>query len=121
MQKLILQAVIKKHALIFLSLLFIAAAFLPLNSVAEKWKPETLPMVFLQNDHRFVCNPDGVLSDTAVFTYKVDNIYAPQAECSIRYDDPKIGIAWPITNPQELLLSEKDLQHAVSFDEAEKF
>lgn len=62
-----------------------------------------------------------VLSDTAVFTYKVDNIYAPQAECSIRYDDPKIGIAWPITNPQELLLSEKDLQQAVSFDEAEKF
>ena len=62
-----------------------------------------------------------VLSDTAVFTYKVDNIYAPQAECSIRYDDPKIGISWPITNPQELLLSEKDLQHAVSFDEAEKF
>lgn len=62
-----------------------------------------------------------VLSDTAVFTYKVDNIYAPQAECSIRYDDPKIGIAWPITNPQELLLSEKDMQHAVSFDEAEKF
>lgn len=62
-----------------------------------------------------------VLSDTAVFTYKVDNIYAPQAECSIRYDDPKIGIAWPITNPQELLLSEKDLQHAVTFDEAEKF
>ena len=62
-----------------------------------------------------------VISDTAVFTYKVDNIYAPQAECSIRYDDPKIGIAWPITNPQELLLSEKDLQHAVTFDEAEKF
>lgn len=62
-----------------------------------------------------------VISDTAVFTYKVDNVYAPQAECSIRYDDPKIGIAWPITNPQELLLSEKDLQHAVSFDEAEKF
>ena len=62
-----------------------------------------------------------VLSDTAVFTYKVDNVYAPQAECSIRYDDPKIGIAWPITNPQELLLSEKDLQHAVNFDEAEKF
>lgn len=62
-----------------------------------------------------------VLSETAVFTYKVDNIYAPQAECSIRYDDPKIGIAWPITNPQELLLSEKDLQHAVNFDEAEKF
>ena len=60
---------IKKHALIFLSLLFIAAAFLPLNSVAEKWKPETLPMVFLQNDHRFVCNPDAVLSDSDIMRH----------------------------------------------------
>lgn len=62
-----------------------------------------------------------VLSETAVFTYKVDNAYAPQAECSIRYDDPAIGIKWPITNPAEVLLSEKDLNHAVSFEEAEKF
>ncbi len=62
-----------------------------------------------------------VLSDTAVFTYKVDNRYAPEAECSIRYDDPEIGIEWPITNPTELLLSQKDLDHAVSFEAAEKF
>lgn len=61
-----------------------------------------------------------VLSDTAVFTYKVDNHYAPQSECSIRYDDPTIGIQWPITG-EELLLSEKDLHHAVSFQEAEIF
>ena len=37
-----------------------------------------------------------VLSDTAVFTYKVDNRYAPESECSIRYNDPTIGIEWPI-------------------------
>ena len=62
-----------------------------------------------------------VLSETAVFTYKVDNRYAPEAECSIRYDDPTIGINWPITAPGAVQLSEKDLRHAVSFADAEKF
>ncbi len=61
-----------------------------------------------------------VLSDTAVFTYKVDNRYAPEAECSVRYDDPAIGIDWPIKG-DDVVLSEKDLTHAVSFAEAEKF
>ncbi len=61
-----------------------------------------------------------VLSDTAVFTYKVDNRYAPEAECSVRYDDPAIGIDWPIKG-DGVVLSEKDLTHAVSFAEAEKF
>ena len=60
-----------------------------------------------------------VLSDEAVFTYKVDNRYAPEAECSIRYDDPTVGIDWPLKEGVEL--SEKDLRHAVSFAEAEKF
>ncbi len=62
-----------------------------------------------------------VLSDTAVFTYKVDNRYAPEDECSIRFDDPTLNIAWPITTKDKLLLSDKDLKHAVWFDEAEKF
>jgi len=61
-----------------------------------------------------------VLSDTAVFTYKVDNRYAPESECSIRYDDAELGIQWPITG-SEVVLSEKDLKRAVSFGEAEKF
>ncbi len=61
-----------------------------------------------------------VLSDTAVFTYKVDNRYAPETECSIRYDDPTIGIDWPIKG-DGVVLSEKDLTHAVSFAQAEKF
>ena len=60
-----------------------------------------------------------VLSEEAVFTYKVDNRYAPEAECSIRYDDPTIGIDWPLKEGVEL--SEKDLAHAVNFQEAEKF
>ncbi len=62
-----------------------------------------------------------VLSDTAVFAYKVDNAYMPSAECSIRFDDPEIGIEWPITGKDQLILSEKDLNHALSLAEAECF
>lgn len=61
-----------------------------------------------------------VLSDTAVFTYKVDNRYAPETECSIKYDDPSVGIDWPIKG-REVILSEKDLNKAVNFEDAEKF
>jgi dTDP-4-dehydrorhamnose 3,5-epimerase len=62
-----------------------------------------------------------VLSEKAVFTYKVDNRYAPETECSIRFDDPSLAIQWPIMGEGEVLLSEKDLRHAVSFAAAEKF
>ncbi|SHJ02611.1 dTDP-4-dehydrorhamnose 3,5-epimerase [Bacteroides stercorirosoris] len=48
-----------------------------------------------------------VLSDEAVFTYKVDNAYTPQAEASIRFNDETIGIDWPVAEEQ-LLLSPKD-------------
>jgi dTDP-4-dehydrorhamnose 3,5-epimerase len=60
-----------------------------------------------------------VLSDEAVFTYKVDNVYAPQAEAGIRFDDPDLGIEWPI-DEKDVLTSEKDLK-AGSFREAELF
>ena len=50
-----------------------------------------------------------VLSDTAQFQYKVDNIYAPQAEASLLFNDPALGIDWPV-DPSEMLLSEKDLR-----------
>lgn len=61
-----------------------------------------------------------VLSEEAVFTYKVDNVYAPQAEAGIRWNDPQLGIEWPI-DPKDVLTSEKDLnasflKDAVVFD-----
>ena len=49
-----------------------------------------------------------VLSDEAIFTYKVDNVYAPQAEAGIRWNDPQLAIEWPI-DPKDVLTSEKDL------------
>ena len=60
-----------------------------------------------------------VLSDEAIFTYKVDNGYAPQAVASIRFNDETVGIDWPVAESQ-FIVSEKD-GHAVSFKDAEYF
>ena len=60
-----------------------------------------------------------VLSDEAVFTYKVDNVYAPQHEASIRFDDAELGIDWPMRS-DEILTSKKDLE-ALPFRDAEYF
>lgn len=60
-----------------------------------------------------------VLSDEAIFTYKVDNVYAPEHEASIRFDDPDLNIEWPIAS-NEILTSKKDLD-GVSFKDAEYF
>ncbi|MBQ2210175.1 MAG: dTDP-4-dehydrorhamnose 3,5-epimerase [Prevotella sp.] len=56
-----------------------------------------------------------VLSDEAIFTYKVDNVYAPQAEAGIRWNDPDVGIQWPIA-PQQVLTSDKDLKQPLLRD-----
>ena len=50
-----------------------------------------------------------VMSDEAIFAYKVDNAYAPQAEASIRFDDPDIAINWPIDS-KDVLTSAKDME-----------
>ena len=61
-----------------------------------------------------------VLSDEAVFTYKVDNVYDPQHEASIRWNDEDIHIEWPIS-ADDVLTSEKDLLKATSLKDAEVF
>ncbi len=48
-----------------------------------------------------------VLSEEVIFCYKVDNIYAPQSEGSLVYNDPDLNIEWPIDSAQ-ILVSEKD-------------
>lgn len=52
----------------------------------------------------------AVLSETAVFQYKCDEYYHPEAEGAIAWDDPTLAIAWRI-NPDDVLLSEKDRRH----------
>lgn len=56
-----------------------------------------------------------VMSEEAIFTYKVDNVYAPQAEAGIRWNDPELAINWPI-DPKDVLTSEKDLNAALLKD-----
>lgn len=48
-----------------------------------------------------------VLSETAIFSYKVDNYYSPQCDRGIRFNDPQLNIDWKI-DAQKLQLSEKD-------------
>ena len=49
-----------------------------------------------------------VMSDEAEFVYKVDDFYHPNDEGGLMWNDPAIGIKWPIPEGMELLLSDKD-------------
>ena len=57
-----------------------------------------------------------VMSEEAVFTYKVDNPYAPTHERGLRFDDPTVGVDWKITEPAILNLSDKDRNAALLQD-----
>jgi len=49
-----------------------------------------------------------VLSDYAELQYKCTGIYNSEAESGIRWNDPGIGIKWPISDPELVVLSDKD-------------
>lgn len=51
----------------------------------------------------------AVLSDVARFDYKVDNVYMPSAEVTLRYDDPALAIDWRLP-AEHRILSPKDLR-----------
>lgn len=60
----------------------------------------------------------SVLSDTAIFTYKCDNVYNRETERAINLADPKLNIDWKV-DVADRIISEKDLA-APGFDEADK-
>lgn len=62
----------------------------------------------------------SVLSQEAIFQYKCDNLYAPQQEGAVAWNDPEIGIDWGL-NPQDVILSEKDSKHPLLKDAEELF
>lgn len=74
-----------------------------------------------EDNHRQFFVPRGfahgfaVLSETAVFQYKCDNFYAPQADGGISILDDSLGIDWKIPT-DKALLSEKDTKHALLKD-----
>ena len=56
-----------------------------------------------------------VLSEEAIFTYKVDNPYSPSTEAGIRWNDPALAIEWPI-DFSKVQTSEKDLKQPLLQD-----
>ncbi len=61
-----------------------------------------------------------VLSDEAIFTYKVDNVYSPQTEASLRWNDETVAVKWPI-DAKDVILSDKDLNKGLSLKDAKVF
>ncbi|MFK8012508.1 MAG: dTDP-4-dehydrorhamnose 3,5-epimerase [Marinicellaceae bacterium] len=79
-----------------------------------QWHAELLSA----DNHKQLYIPEGfahgfcVTSDFAIFSYMCTNLYDASADNSLLWNDPEIGIDWPITNPS---LSEKD-KNAVKLD-----
>ena len=72
--------------------------------VAVELSAENQRQLFIPRDflHGF-----SVLSDIAVFAYKVDNVYNKESEFGIRYDDPEININWGVP-ANKIITSDKD-------------
>ena len=74
-----------------------------------------------EDNHRQFFLPRGmahgfvVLSDQAIFQYKCDNYYHPEAEGAIAWNDPQIGIEWGIA-AEDIILSDKDMRHPMLAD-----
>lgn len=77
------------------------------------------------DNHKQLWIPPGfahgfiTLSDTAEFLYKTTDYYSPEHERAIRWDDPQLAIAWPLS-AVDIQVSVKD-QQAVGFDQVELF
>lgn len=73
------------------------------------------------DNHRQFFVPKGfahgfvVLSEVALFQYKCDEFYHPEAEGAIAWNDPTLAIPWPI-GADEVLLSERDKHHPLFAD-----
>jgi len=85
----------------------VAVDIRPESPTFGRWVSEILT----EENHRLLYIPPGfahgflVLSDIADVTYKVTAEYAPQADAGLIWNDPDVGIHWPLKNP---LLSAKD-------------
>lgn len=82
------------------------------SSTYGEWVGELLS----EDNHRQLMIPRGfahgflVVSDHAEFAYKCDDLYHPEEEGGLIYNDPDVNIAWPAIGC-ELTFSEKDLKH----------
>jgi dTDP-4-dehydrorhamnose 3,5-epimerase len=61
-----------------------------------------------------------VITESAEFVYKCTDYYAPEFDCSLKWNDPSVGIEWPLVDGKQPLVSEKD-ENGKSFTEADTF
>jgi dTDP-4-dehydrorhamnose 3,5-epimerase len=61
-----------------------------------------------------------VMTESAEFVYKCTDYYAPEFDRSLKWDDPEVGIDWPLVDGKQPLVSEKD-ENGKSFAEADTF
>ena len=85
----------------------VAVDIRPGSPTYAKWTAVTLSA---GNKRQFYIPPGFahgfcVLSETALFTYKCTDLYHPECDGGVRWNDPDIGIAWPVAEP---ILSDKD-------------
>ncbi|MBQ3147919.1 MAG: dTDP-4-dehydrorhamnose 3,5-epimerase [Alistipes sp.] len=79
-----------------------------------------------EDNHRQLFVPRGfahgfsVLSEEVIFQYKCDNLYAPESEGAIAWNDPEIGIDWQLP-AEDVLLSAKDSAHPMLKDVTDLF
>ena len=85
----------------------VAVDIRPTSSTFGKW---TAAMLSADNKRHFWIPPGFahgfcVVSEAATFSYQCTTLYDPKADAAIRWDDPAIGVDWPISDP---ILSERD-------------
>ena len=94
----------------------------------RRWSPTFGKHVVVRlsdKDHKALWIPPGfahgfaVLSEVAFFAYKTTDFYATELERTIRWNDPQLGIDWPLA-AEQAILSEKDKKGSL-FAEAEVF
>lgn len=82
--------------------------------------------ILSEENHHMLWVPPGlahgmlVLSESADFLYKCTDLYSPAHERTLAWDDPTIGIEWPLATGVRPKLSVKD-EAGRSFDQIEKF
>jgi dTDP-4-dehydrorhamnose 3,5-epimerase len=83
-----------------------AGARLSSENKHQLWVPEGFLHGFL------------VLSETALFSYKCTELYHPETQFAVRWDDPEIGIAWPIDTAPRLSDNDRDAPRLRDIPEA---
>lgn len=97
----------------------VAVDLRPASATFGKWEG----VILSEDNHRQLFIPRGfahgflVLSKTTTFCYKCDDVYHPNDEGGLAWNDQTLNITWPALDgadefdPQRLILSEKDLHH----------